>query len=122
MKREVRRIERPLNDADRQRYDSIRTQLEAEKDEIIWRGRQLRAASESVSVELRHAVEQLKAERLAKGLTLNDIETRSGIGGTALARLEEGLNSHPSLATVACYAEALGKHVSVSLFDTATVG
>ena len=56
----------------------------------------------------------LKAERQALGLSLSDIEEKSGIGRAALSRLENEAEPNPTVVTLTRYAEALGKRLVVS--------
>lgn len=120
MKREARRIRRPLGDSDKEKYRRLRGALDQEKGEILAQARRFKAARAMTAAELRHAVELLKAERLAQGLSLSDVEQRTGLGKSALSRLETDPDANPTLATLARYAEALGKQLAVSLHDRAT--
>ncbi|HLQ43378.1 MAG TPA: helix-turn-helix transcriptional regulator [Planctomycetaceae bacterium] len=119
MKREARPIRRPLSDSDRARYRGLRAELDQERDDIVAQGRRFKAARDATAAELRHAVQLLKAERLAQGLSLADVEERTGLGKSALSRLETDPDANPTLATLARYAEALGKQLAVSLHDPA---
>jgi hypothetical protein len=57
----------------------------------------------------------LRLARERAGLSLADVTLRSGIDAPALSRLENGLNPNPTLATLARYAQALGKRINWSL-------
>ena len=57
---------------------------------------------------------RLRRERQAQGLSLSDVERRSGIGRAALSRLENETELNPTVVTLTRYAEALGKEVVVS--------
>ena len=120
MKREARPIRRPLSDSDRDKYRGLRAELDQERDGIVAQGRRFKATREATEAELRHAVQLLKAERLAQGLSLADVEQRTGLGKSALSRLETDPDANPTLATLARYAEALGKQLAVSLHERAT--
>lgn len=55
------------------------------------------------------AMNVLKREREASGLTLDDVAERSGLDAAAIGALEEGRVADPSVGTLARYAAALGK-------------
>ena len=57
----------------------------------------------------------LRRARERAGLSLAEVTLRSGIDSPALSRLENGLNPNPTLATLARYAQALGKRIHWSL-------
>lgn len=77
-------------------------------------GRRIKAAHKRIEVAVRDALKVLKAERLAQGLSLSDVEERSGIGRAALSRLENETEANPTVMTLTRYAEALGKKLVVS--------
>jgi len=64
-------------------------------------------------VALRQAFQLLKAERLAQGLSLAEVEKRAGIGRAALSRLENEAEANPTVLTLERYSEALGKNLVV---------
>jgi DNA-binding XRE family transcriptional regulator len=57
---------------------------------------------------LRGFVHQCKANRVAAGLTLEDVSDRSGIAVESLARLEAGADTNPTWRTLGMYARAVG--------------
>jgi DNA-binding XRE family transcriptional regulator len=116
-RREIRRITRPLSEADREKYRKLREQLDLEKDEIISMGRRAKRQREAALAELREAFQLLKAARHEQGLGLADMRDRSGIGRSALSRLENDLDPNPTIATLSRYAQALGKRIVVTLVD-----
>ena len=118
MKREVKRITRPLSEQDRAKYQRLREQLELEKPEILKLARKLKRQQDAANAELREACQLLKVERERQGLSLTDIEQRTGITRSALSRLENGLSNNPTVATLNRYAEALGKQLVISLADS----
>ena len=67
-----------------------------------------------MNVAVREAIDALRRERQAQGLSLSDVERRSGIGRAALSRLENETELNPTVVTLTRYAEALGKEVVVS--------
>ena len=63
------------------------------------------------------AAELLKAERESQGLSLADMQTRTGISRAALCRLENLVDANPTIATLTRIAEALGKQLVVGLVN-----
>lgn len=111
--RKVRSVRKKLTEAERVRHRRIREQVEEEKSELIARGRQARQRH----ARLREAVGALKAAREALGLSLSDIKTRTGIEKGNLSRLENAPNPNPTVATLARYADAVGKELVITLID-----
>jgi DNA-binding phage protein len=71
---------------------------------------------------LAHALAELRAERERMGLSLADVAARSGLGRSALSRLENGLVPNPTLDTLDRYAAALGKRLALVVRDIEPVG
>ncbi len=112
MQRRIRkRILRRMTDEERRRHAEVRAAIEKEKPELIALGRRLLAQSD----RLRETVRILKAEREAQGLTLQELGERTGIGKANLSRLENSRNPNPTVGTLARYADALGKNLSITL-------
>jgi transcriptional regulator with XRE-family HTH domain len=63
----------------------------------------------------------LRAERERQGLSLADINERTGIDRAALSRLENNEDANPTLATLERYAEAVGKKMVVLISEPATL-
>ena len=93
-------LERLAERIDREEMDSIRA-----------KGRAIRARHSA----LRDAVSFLRAERERRGLSLNDIGERSGIGKSNLSRLENDPNPNPTMETLMRYAEALGVELRIMI-------
>ena len=53
----------------------------------------------------------LRAERERQGLSLADVAERTGMDRAAIHKLEIGLNSNPTHATLTRYASALGTRI-----------
>ena len=66
---------------------------------------------------LQDALRLLRAERVRQGLSLADIQDRTGIERPNLSRLENEGSSNPTVATLTRYAEALGKRLVIVLAD-----
>ena len=113
-KRQAKRIRRALSPDEQQRWQRARGEAEREKEEILAKGRRIKAAHNRVKVAVSEALKLLKAERQAQGLSLSDVEKRSGIGRAALSRLENETEPNPTVMTLTRYAEALGKRLVVN--------
>jgi transcriptional regulator with XRE-family HTH domain len=58
--------------------------------------------------EVGQAVTELRAERERLGLSLADVEERSGLRRSVLSRLENDRTANPTMLTLQRYAAALG--------------
>ncbi len=67
--------------------------------------------------QLQELLQQLKAAREEKGLTLANVTDMTGMDRSALSKLETGQRSNPTIETLVRYAEAVGKRLVVSLVD-----
>jgi DNA-binding phage protein len=94
----------------------LRELVELDRDEIIEMGRRFKAETEA-EMELQHVLSALKAARHERGMSLEDVKARSGIGKAALSRLENDPGANPTLATISRYASALGKRIAIQLTD-----
>ena len=94
-------------------------QIDAEKDEILAEGRRHKAAHDAAVDRLRAVMQLLHAERTRQGLSLADMQARTGIARSALSRLETDADANPTLTTITRYAEALGKDLQILLIDKA---
>jgi hypothetical protein len=112
--RQAKRIRRELTAEEKRRWELARQQAEQEKEEILATARRIKAARDNAAVALRQAFQLLKAERQTQGLSLSDVEQRSGIGRAALSRLEIEAAANPTVVTLTRYAEAFGKKLVVS--------
>jgi predicted transcriptional regulator len=110
-KQQAKRIHRELTPAEKQRWDRAVQETERQKGEILAKGARIKAARKRVNVAVREAMQALKRERQAQGLSLSDVEKRTGIGRAALSRLENETELNPTVVTLTRYAEALGKEV-----------
>ncbi len=112
-KREAKRVYRQFTAEESRRWRLAKEEAESEKEEILADGRKLKAAHDRAVHALCDAFKALKAERQSQGLSLSDIERRSGIGRAALSRLENETEPNPTVTTLTRYAEALGKRLVV---------
>ena len=113
-KRQARRLRRELTPEEKQRLQQADQEAEGEREGILAEGRRVKAARNRVQVAVRDAFRLLKAERQARGLSLSDVEKKTGIGRSALSRLENETEPNPTVVTLTRYAEALGKELVVS--------
>jgi predicted transcriptional regulator len=113
-KQQAKRIRRELTPAERRRWVRAGKETEDRREEILAQGRRIKAARARVNVAVREAMKVLKRERQAQGLSLSDVEKRTGIGRAALSRLENETELNPTVVTLTRYAEALGKEVVVN--------
>jgi len=72
--------------------------------------RVIEACAEAVAI-----VRQLRESREAAGVSLSELESRTGILKSALSRLENSKAPNPTLAYLQRYAEAIGCRLAVSL-------
>jgi DNA-binding phage protein len=92
----------------------VRKQVEAEKEDILRRGRELFAAHEQAVAE---AIGDLKRARQSQGLTLQEVAERMGTDRSNVHRLEQ-CSGNPTVATVARYAQAIGRRMVITLEPT----
>ncbi len=74
------------------------TILREEKDELTsWANKQRR---ETVRGEIAEVAKLLKSERKSQGLSLADVEEKTGISRAALSRLENVADANPTVGTL----------------------
>jgi hypothetical protein len=113
----VVRNRRPLTSQERHRIEDARAAAVAERESIVARGRRVKRMHEAARASLRETVQLLKAERQAQGITLRELEHRTGIGSGALSRLENDPACNPTVQTLQRIGMALGKQITVQLSD-----
>jgi ABC-type phosphate transport system auxiliary subunit len=105
VKRQAQHVRRQLTPEERARVNEARRLTNAEASEIRRKAKQLKAESDSARATLQDALRLLKAERVRQGLSLADIQNRTGIERPNLSRLENEGSSNPTVATLTRYAE-----------------
>jgi len=95
------------------KYRTIRQQIAEELPELTARHHQRLAGFD----QLAELLKQLKVAREERGLSLADVTELTGMDRSALSKLETGQRPNPTLETLVRYAEAVGKHLVVSLVD-----
>jgi DNA-binding XRE family transcriptional regulator len=113
---QLRRISRnrPLSPEEAAKYREVRKQVAEEMPELIERHHERLVALD----ELAELVQQLKAAREEKGLSLSDLTRLTGMDRSALSKLETGQRLNPTIETLVRYADAVGKRLVVSLANT----
>lgn len=118
VKREARRKMVTLPPAKVAELKRVRQRiLVDEKAELSALARKVRQQYEAATIELTHAAELLKREREGQGLSLADMQKRSGLGRAALCRLENLVDPNPTIGTLDRIAKALGKRLVIALED-----
>ncbi len=109
----LRRItrNRRLSRNEASKYREVRTQVEKELPDLIDRHHERLATFD----ELEGLLQQLKAAREEKGLSLSDMTRLTGMDRSALSKLETGQRLNPTIETLVRYAEAVGKRLTISL-------
>lgn len=106
--RKAKRVIRPLTPSETGRLEKARKETEAEREGIVRKGRIAKRAWLATRREVDTAVRQLREARERLGLTLADVEARSGLRKAVLSRLENDGKSNPTVLTLQRYAAALG--------------
>lgn len=104
---------RHLTPKETTKYKAIREQIDAELSDLVVRHHERVTAREQVQGLLG----ELKAAREARGLSLADLTELTGMDRSALSKLETGRRANPTIETLVRYAEAVGKHLAVTLED-----
>ena len=107
--------DRKLTPEEAAKYRRIRDQVEQEKPEII--AQALQARRDTRRKQLAAVMEKLKTAREDKGLSLADVQERTGIDGSALSKLENVTNENPTIDTLLRYAEVVGKRLDIQVLD-----
>lgn len=109
------RTNRRLTDEERQRVAEAYRLAEADKDEIVRRGREILAEEAALESTLRDTLRHLHAERLSSGVSLQELASRAGLAEPLVAQLETDPTAHPTLGVLSRYARALGRKLVVTL-------
>ena len=116
MKRQAKRIHRTLSPEKQAELKRVRDRiLKDERAELSAKARQALKEYELAQTELVRVAELLKAERHSQGLSLADLQKKTGISRAALCRLENLVDANPTVATLERIAQAMGKRLFVGL-------
>ena len=111
-----RRFER--TPAEQARIQAIREHYQARRptpDELLASGDVEEFVPLGEYLGLLSALRALRKERESRGLSLAMIAERSGIDKAALSRLENGLQTNPTMDTLYRYASAIGVELVLSV-------
>lgn len=113
-----KRVKRKLTDKQKAGYADVSRKIEAEFPPGKARlprenGSEPPAAGEYF--DLRRIVAELKKAREAQGLSLRDIQERTGIERSAISRIENGENVNPTINTLTRYARAVDRLIEIRL-------
>lgn len=108
-------VNRKLTAAERKRHQAIRKEVEADMQAIKARGR----AAVQAHDYLRQVMQELKAKRQDKGLSLSDISSRCQIDKARLSRLENDPDANPTIETLGRIAKAIGVELKIMVVDPA---
>ena len=117
MKREAKHVRRELTPQEQARVNEARRLIATEEPEIRRQAKVYKAAHDESRQSLQNALQALKAERIRQGLSLSDVQERTGIEPPNLSRLENDVESNPTVNTLTRYAEALGKKLLIVVAD-----
>jgi len=110
------RVHRELTENERGKLTTARREMERAEDEILAEGGLRKKARARVRQQVTKTIADLRSRRESLGLSLADVETKSGLKRSALSRLENNAeNANPTLLTLQRYAEAVGATISTSV-------
>jgi len=115
--RQAKHVRRELTDSERARVTEARRLIQQDETEIRSLAKKYKNEYDTQRATLQEAVQLLKAERVRQGLSLADVQERTGIERPNLSRLENDAEANPTVATLSRYAEALGKKLVIALSD-----
>jgi DNA-binding phage protein len=112
----IKRTYKKLSPAERAEREHELELLEAERPEIeAWAN----AALDRLEL-IDNIVSALRAARMAKGISLSQVEEASGLGRSNISRLENHPDPNPKLETLLTYADAIGVELRIAVVDKAT--
>lgn len=117
MRKLAKQVHRPLTAEERKRVTAARAEVETEKADIRRQAKQYKKEADEARATLQEAMQMLKAERIGQGLSLADIQERTGIERPNLSKLENEAEANPTIATLMRYADALGKRLMIVLAE-----
>lgn len=113
MPKKTKRIFRQTTPEERQRIVKLQEALDKELPELALRARQIKQAH----LAALQAINDLKAERERRGLSLTDVRDLSGIQREALCKLENSTEPNPTIRSLARYADALNLKLNISFAE-----
>lgn len=97
------------------RLDRARAETEAARESILAVGRARKHPLDVSRAQVRRTVAILRDARERLGLSLADVEARSGLKCSSLSRLEHDPAANPTCLTLQRYALAVGMQLEVTL-------
>ena len=115
MSREIisKRVRIKLTEEQQQELNRVRSDIDNDQD-LRRQGFAVKAECESRQMEFAEVMSALKAAREATGLSLRDVEERTGINKSNLSLLENG-KGNPTLETIRRIADAIGRRVLITV-------
>jgi DNA-binding XRE family transcriptional regulator len=104
---------RRLKPKEAAKYRKIRQQVSEELPDLVTRHHERLAALDQLDALMK----QLKSAREERGMSLSEMTQLTGMDRSALSKLETGKRPNPTVETLVRYAEAVSKHLVVSLTD-----
>ena len=111
----IRRVirNRRLSAEESAKYRDVRERVAEELPKLIARHHERVSAIN----QLGELLKQLRIAREERGLSLSDLTDLTGMDRSAISKLETGQRPNPTVETLVRYAEAVGKHLVVSLVN-----
>ena len=103
--------------AERQQFEQALAEEQAAKAANIEAAKQELPRLQADCEQAAGIVRQLRETRETAGVSLAELEQRTGIRKSVLSRLENSKAPNPTLATLQRYCEALGKRFEFSIED-----
>lgn len=104
--------DRPLTDLEKEKYRKIREQVAEELPDI-----KRRAKAAKPRIRLKYVLKALKEERERQGISLADLNERTGIDRGSLSKLENDDDPNVTMNTLLRYAQGMGKTIMVEIGD-----
>jgi len=112
------RIHRPLTALQQRRAEPALEEAEREKTQILARGRAIKGLHANARASRSEAFQLLKTARQSQGVTLQELEKRTGIRISAISRLENDPAANPTVQTLQRIATALGRTITIQINDS----
>ena len=104
--------DRRLTEDEKAKYRQIRRQVAEEMPDI-----RQRAKAAKPRILLKQVLKALKEERERQGISLADLNERTGLDRGSLSKLENDDDPNVTMNTLIRYAEGMGKTIMVELSD-----
>jgi DNA-binding Xre family transcriptional regulator len=93
----------------------VRKKVEQDKPELMAEGRRILQTDEVLSVRLKAVMSILKAVRKAKGITLEELASRTGMTKPYLSKIENEVGANVTVNTIYRIAEAMEHDLQISV-------